>query len=94
MVAFLLSLLLILPLNYWRGFVAVTLWSWFITPQWPELLPPSIYVAVGVMIMVAIFSPKPASTNTNTSGNIVLAILWPLFLLGVGYLWQWAHLGA
>lgn len=94
--AFLLALLLWAPLIYWRGYVFVTLWGWFITPISPELPPPTIYVAVGALIVAHAFLPWPSNNggSENTAAvNLARSALLPLFLLGFGALWHWLHWG-
>jgi hypothetical protein len=84
------------PITFWKGYVFVKLWSWFVTPLNPaDLPPPSIFTAVGVMIVVCAFLPRPGDRDESKSAmyTIMAGIGYPLGLLGAGAFWHWLHWG-
>lgn len=89
---------------YWRAFVAVVLWGWFVTPAF-GVAAPSIHHAFGIMLLLVFLLP-PASDDDKTQRDLEgrnladlvarmlgRAVLYPALMLGVGWLWKWLSLG-
>jgi hypothetical protein len=81
-------------LLYLRGYVAIALWAWYVTPIF-HAPAPSIYEAIGLMLGFHIFLPRPRvpETHEKSSAALIMSILWPLGLLFVGWLWHWLQWG-
>jgi hypothetical protein len=90
---FLIGLALWAPITYLRGYVVVRLWEWFVTPLSPNLPPPTIYAAVGVMFVIHAAWPRPRLVKENDAEVIIASILWPLTMLGFGAVWHWLAWG-
>lgn len=90
--ALIAAMLLWAPVAYFKGYVFVTLWQWFIAPLgYPA---PSIYVAVGGIFVLHAALPRPRGEEGNGFvQNTAAAIGWPLGLLAFGALWHWLHWG-
>lgn len=86
------AILLWAPIAYFKGYVFVTLWQWFIAPLgYPA---PSIYVAVGGIFALHAALPRPrVEEGKGFVQNTAAALSWPLSLLAFGALWHWLHWG-
>ena len=89
-----LVLFLTLPLlTYWRSYVIVVLWSWFVYPAFGVQSPPVALVG-GVMLALHLALPWLPSSDKETTwervGNLIFhAVINPAFFLGFGWLWKW-----
>jgi len=93
----LFGLALVLPIAVLRGWVAVKLWAMFGQPVWPNAWQPTIYTAVGVMLLVSMFQARPhvyKDREEPAGMSIIASLAWPLYLLGIGYLWHYLQIGA
>ena len=76
----------------WKGFVISKLWGWFLVPL--ALPPIGIAHAVGISTLAALLTMKVTHkdaekrTDKQTIDVIVLAVLWPLMALGIGFITQ------
>ena len=65
--AFLISLLLILPIAFWFGFVGHALWGWFIVPIGVSQI--GIWQAAGIGLLATLFTLKSSTTITEEYKN-------------------------
>jgi hypothetical protein len=91
--------LLILPIivlsSIWRGYVLTILWAWFIVPVFhlPAL---GIVAAIGFSLMITFLTyhhQREDQADTRSAGEqfgqgMMIALIWPLIYLGMGYLIQ------
>lgn len=93
-------LLSLLPIAMLKGYVASTLWAWFIVPWGIRQM--SIYEAVGAMLVIGILWPitmKPGTDKDKLSAEdflsnmLVYSLFFPLLLLGIGAVWRWLQWG-
>jgi len=69
----------------WHGFVASTLWGWYLVPLFglPTI---SVLVAIGLRATVAMWTPMSMSKNTRPMSELIsLSFFYPLMLLVIGY---------
>lgn len=101
MLAFIIMLLVTIPLTFLRGWVFIMLWSWFVTPVFnlPMLNMP---VSIGLCTIIAYFTSvvglDTATLKLELLGKsqtkvftetVISSIIWSLMALGTGYV---AHL--
>lgn len=72
MLAFLISLLLILPIAFWFGFVGHALWGWFIVPIGVSQI--GIWQAAGIGLLATLFTLKSSTTITEEYKNVWSAL--------------------
>lgn len=87
------TVLLIVPLNLWRGFVFSKLWTWFVVPltNWPAITP---IVAAGLALALAIAKGWESTGEIRSMRRqkrmlaevISNGITIPLFVLGTGWI--------
>lgn len=86
-----LVMVLLWPLfALWRGYVAHIMWGWFI-PWYPA---PSIYLLVGIMMVISIMWPWRFGDDGETVIYVCCAQTFvPALLLGFGAFWKWLQWG-
>lgn len=57
------------PITIWQGFIVKTLWNWFIPSAFPGVPRLAIGTAVGVMLVISLFTPtsEPKDGESLTS---------------------------
>jgi len=80
--AFLITLLLLVPAMIWRGFVLSIIWNWFMVPIFnlPSL---GIAAAIGVALVIQVFNGIEIENNLDTEAEseakLVIAAIVKLF---------------
>jgi len=92
-----IAVALIVPILWWRGWVAQILWAWFMLPLFPTFGLPSIYALVGAMAVLQVFLPKPlifqGQKAMSALAGTLPSFLYPLSILCSGWLWHMAGWG-
>lgn len=87
-----LSFLVILAVNtFWGGFVAATLWGWFMVPL--GVMAISFWHAVGLAALLNVYLGSRGLPNGENKDvldvfieGLVIAALFPLIMLVIGYI--------
>ena len=92
-----LGLLSILPIAFWDGFVAETLWRWFVVPL--RVMPIGIWDAAGLFVLIQLFvwnkhrdssssSPEGSTPFSSLMIAIMESITVPAFALLFGFIYH------
>lgn len=77
-----------IPLTIFRGYVIVTMWNWFVVPQFSSAPHISIAGAIGLSLLVSIFHPSSEKEEKHSDnglenmfialarGGVLTLILW------------------
>lgn len=79
------------PLALFRGWVISILWQWYVTDYF-GLAPLTVIEAVGLGIVVSVFTPSP--TPDDEKGlwyPLVYSLILTLVALTFGWLWSFAR---
>jgi hypothetical protein len=79
-------------LSILHGWALTMLWRWFVVPTF-HVAQLGIVPAIGLGLVVAMFMPNIPSQNDEKDENpnltlVLMAVIKPLILLGVGALWH------
>jgi hypothetical protein len=83
----LLGLAFLVPLAAWSGYVAMTLWNWFVPVVFPAAPRLGILSAIGLGMVVGVFTAKAqdAEPSSKSAGYmIVYSLFMGLVRLGIG----------
>jgi hypothetical protein len=83
------ALIMLIPLGLLRGWVISIMWGWFVVPL--GILPLSIVHAtgLGVLITMLVLQKTSNSSEENEIEGYVASVVYPIFFLGIGWLWNY-----
>ncbi len=89
----LVTLVLIPVFTYWRAYVVVVLWDWFIYPAF-GVQPPSVALIGGTLFALHLALPWPRQRDEETTWEdlgkgAAYGVMVPLVNLGLGWAWKW-----
>lgn len=87
------------PTAWWRAFVFIKLWDWFVLPVWHVPTPVLYYVvgAIAAFHVVAIWPQYDFDSDDNSwtivGNSLVHSIVVPATFLAFGWIWKWLGWG-